>query len=108
MVDIIQPEKVFAERIFVSQDKAGIKAEIKLVLGSPELIDTDRWRCSFQIMGIGHEKIRSADGVDTLDALLMGLRMANTLLEYFSKQESKTITWLGENNLGLFGSENDL
>lgn len=103
----IPPDKVLTERVFVSQDKMGVNNEVKLILAKPEHIDQYRWRCSFQIQGIGHEKIRTADGVDLLDALLMSLRMADMLLEYFSQHAGKTITWLGKDDLGLITGEND-
>jgi hypothetical protein len=100
-MDIIEPENVFAERVFKTHDEYGNSGEVRLIVGKPVMIDTYRWRCLFQVKGIGHEKIRNVDGMDALDALLSSLRLADAFLEFISKQEQKKLTWLDGDDLGL-------
>jgi hypothetical protein len=100
-MDAIEPDDVCIEREFESHDAAGTVQRVRLIVTKPEYIAEHRWRCHAQITGIGHEKVRTVHGVDSLDALIMGLRMAQALLAYFAKHEQKRITWLNGDDLGF-------
>ncbi len=91
------------EREFQAVDADGNQSIIKLRVGLPYLSDDtteiEWWRCDYQITGIGSEKVRCAHGIDALDALLMCIRLADVFMRNY--QKTKTITWLGEEDLGL-------
>jgi hypothetical protein len=90
------------ERIFESQDEEGNLGSITLRIGTPFLIEASnsrrRWRCPFQLIGIGRENVTNAPGIDALDAMLVSLRIAEAFLKSYSRAK---ITWLGEEELGL-------
>ena len=93
------------ERIFESVDVDGNVKTIKLRFGKPYSIsETDqslKWRCPFQIIGIGSEKIQHGRGIDSVDALLISLKTAEILIASYRTSHKRTITWLNEENLGL-------
>ena len=93
---------IILERTFESRDAKGNTGTIKLRVGIPYMISDAtndiKWRCNFQILGIGSEKIKVMRGMDAIDALLMSLRIAEAYLKSYSKIK---ITWLSEEDLGL-------
>ena len=96
---------VILERIFEATDVDGVAQEIKLQLGKPYIVSESSssliWRCAFQIMGIGSKKIYEAPGIDSLDALLVSLRIAEDHITSYAKRSQKQISWLNEDDLGL-------
>ncbi|GEM_PF-1865760 len=98
-------QDVIIERVFEAIDANGIAEEIKLILGRPYIVSESSsnliCRGPFQIVGIGSEKIHEAPGIDLLDALFNSLRLAEALLDSYSKHNKKRITWLNEDDLGL-------
>ena len=66
---------------------------------SDNATELERWRCNYQITGIGSEKVRFVRGMDALDALLMCVRLADVFMRNYQKRQ--TITWLGETDLGF-------
>jgi hypothetical protein len=99
---------VILERSFELLDKDDVSSVIKLRISKPTLMSDPehslKWRCHYQILGIGSEKIKSAPGVDAIDAILISLRIAEALLQSYSRVYKKKITWLGEEDLGLYTS----
>jgi hypothetical protein len=97
---------VILERVFEAVDVNGVAQEIKLQQGEPYVISEPNngltWRCPFQIVGIGSEKIHEAPGIDSLDALLVSLRIAEDHITSYAKRSQKRITWLNKDDLGLY------
>ena len=94
---------IFLEREFESVDPNGNPGVIKLRIGKPyRLVDTDdfaNWRCPYQLIGIGSEKIREARGIDAIDAMLTSLQLADVWLKSYSRLK---ITWFDRSEyLGL-------
>jgi hypothetical protein len=94
------------EREFESEDADGNVTFIAFRLGIPyKLQDAQgvtRWRCAYQITGIGTETVHFAMGVDAIDAILICLRLADNTMKTYQKDTK--ITWLGKDNLGLIFS----
>jgi hypothetical protein len=90
------------ERDFQSLDSEGNSGTIKLRIGKPyfdpEASTSLTWRCPYQIIGIGSEKIKAAPGFDAINALQVCLQMAEAYLESYRHME---ITWQDEDDLGL-------
>lgn len=102
-----EPYDIYFQREFESHDNTGNIARARLIVYKPQAKEVNRWQCDVQIIGIGHEQIRTVSGLDKLDSVIHGLRMAHTLLLYFAKQENKKLTWLGMDDLGLIPPPND-
>jgi hypothetical protein len=86
----------FLEREF---EVDGEEAAAVLRIGRPVEHPEGDWNCPFQISGMGDDRIHEASGVDSLQALSMGLQMARAQLE--SYRRSHRITWLGGDDLGI-------
>jgi hypothetical protein len=78
---------VILAREFEARDVDGAVTTITLRLGKPyhiaESSSSLTWRCPFQISGIGPGKVREAPGMDSLDALLISLRIAEAFLRSY-------------------------
>lgn len=100
--------EVIFERDFLSQDEFGVEQAVKLQVGRPQ-VDVQRsqnsenplWSCAHLITGIGDERILPAWGADALDAMLLSLALADSMLEFYARREYKTLTWRGQGNLHL-------
>jgi hypothetical protein len=96
---------VILERVFKAIDSHGSEEEIKLQFGKPYIVSQPSssliWRCPFQIVGIGSEKLHEAPGIDSLDALLVSLRIAEDHITSYASRSEKQITWLNKDDLGL-------
>jgi hypothetical protein len=96
---------VLLERQFEMLDSHRSRGTVRLYLGKPYLASESnsslQWRCPYQIVGIGSEKIKEARGMDALDAIQVSLRIAEALLNSYSSTSKCKLTWLGEANLRL-------
>lgn len=97
--------EVILERDFETRDANGQVGQAKLRIGKPllqpETSGSLQWYCPYQIVGVGSESVHAMPGIDVLDALLLSLKVANALLKDYAHMDGKTITWLGEADLGL-------
>ena len=98
-------KSIILERSFELLGANGKSEKISLFIGKPyQISESDvslTWRCPYQIVGIGLEKIKEGPGIDSIDAMLMSLQIAEAYLKSYGQTEGKTITWLGEDDLGL-------
>jgi hypothetical protein len=94
--------EVILERDFQTRDADGNTSAVKLRIGKPHFEEAMRgWNCVRQIIGLGDEKVRPGYGVDSIQALLETLKMAEAELRVMAKHEHKQITWLGGDDLGM-------
>ena len=101
--DLSEP---ISKRIFESTDVDGKIEPIHLILGKPYEIPESgkvlKWRCLFQIVGIGSDRVQAGPGgMDSLDALLVALSLAGEIIRSYGVAQHKKITWLNEEHLGL-------
>lgn len=103
MEDVMQD--IILERIFEIIDDDGQVKTLKLQFGRPYILTESKsslmWRCPFHISGIGSERIQQGLGMDSLDALLVSLKLAELALTDYEKNHNRKITWLHEAHLGL-------
>jgi len=88
---------VIAERELERSEKDA--APIVVRIGKPTPAPEVDWMCSFQIQGVGDEVVRTAYGLDAVQALKLCLEMIRADLG--ALQRSHGLTWLGEDDLGF-------
>jgi hypothetical protein len=100
--DIVE---VILERVFESTDTNGLSQKITLQFGKPYAVSEPTssllWRCPFQLIGIGSDRVHEGQGRDSLDAFLVSLRIAEAFLESYGKRFNTKITWFDEEDSGL-------
>ena len=89
--------EVMAERRL---ERAGEGAEPVVVrIGRPvEDLDGD-WVCPFQITGRGDDTVYAAAGIDSVQALVLGLQMIRAQLDDHAR--THPLTWLDGSDLGF-------
>jgi hypothetical protein len=86
---------VIAERVFQRADGR----EVRAVVGRPRK-QKDEWVCEFRVLGVGHGKVYSLPGNDSLEALQSALVMMVAQLESYQKEHG--LTFMGESLLLLW------
>ena len=78
------------------------KATVSVVIGKPEPYpDGNGYYCPYQILGLGEQKIRSAGGQDTVQALILALRAIGVVLYTSREAKEGLLTWNGNADLGF-------
>lgn len=78
--------------------------KVTVTIGKPEKFpDSEDYYCSYQIIGMGNERVRYAGGIDSIQALLLALNMVGA--DLYTSDEAKTgvLSWKGgeKGNLGF-------
>jgi hypothetical protein len=90
-------DRVIAER---ELEKAGENAgRVVVRIGMPVRVADGEWGCPFQIRGAGDERVRTAYGVDGVQALTLCMEMIRADLG--ALQRLHQLTWLGGDDLGF-------
>jgi hypothetical protein len=77
---------------------------VEILIGKPEpCSDGVDWYCPHQTLGIGSGKIRYAVGVDSVQALILGLSMVGAELYASEEYESGRLSWDGGARTGNLG-----
>jgi len=74
-------------------------ARIVVRIGRPQPDPVIDWTCSYQLQGIGDELVRTAHGIDAVQALQLCIGMIR--VDLAALQRSHGLTWLGEDDLGF-------
>ena len=91
---------IIATRTFFLADGGAVT----LVIGRPENFPGgEDFRSSFQIIGIGDEKLRYALGADSMQALVIALKIAATYLKQSDEYRAGRLTWGGALKPGDLG-----
>lgn len=90
------------EREFYYQSqKDDSSGTLTLRIFVPEPTQEDDWECKY-ILKLPEKSIEGKlIGVDSLQALLLAIKTAKTLLINYATANPITITWLGIDNIGL-------
>ena len=97
-MDLEDVGEIIAERELEIEDNR----IVRVVIGKPQPYPGGHnYYCPFQIKGIGKEKVISAGGVDSVQALLMALQGISANLYTSAQARNGTLTWLGRRNYGL-------
>lgn len=67
-------DDVVAERYFHFVDDP--KRRARVIVGRPRIVDDGEYKCSYQILGVGDEEVRTASGIDGIQALQLVLTKA--------------------------------
>jgi hypothetical protein len=98
-------QDIILERTFETINSNGQVKTLSLQFGRPYILTESKsslmWRCPFRISGIGSERIQHGQGMDSLDALLVSLKLAELALTDYERNYNRKITWLQESHLGL-------
>jgi hypothetical protein len=63
--------------------------------------DGDNFRCEFQILGLGNDKVRYSMGVDAIQALDLAMKHAGVCLYTSPEGKRGVLRWLGGRDLGM-------
>jgi uncharacterized protein DUF6968 len=77
---------VIAEGVYQRADRREVRVEV----GRPRRVKNGEWTCEFRVLGVGHSKVYSLQGNDSLEALQMALGMMAVQLEGYQKQHGLT------------------
>ncbi|MDA0563287.1 hypothetical protein LG943_02920 [Streptomonospora sp. S1-112] len=98
--------EVVAERVVEAVAADGTRTPVRVRLGRPrpdthpEGTGTD-WCCPWQVEGLGATETDSSFGVDSLQALLLGVYGLRLRLEERARRAGVRLDWLGMAGLGL-------
>lgn len=95
---------VIAERELDLKISSRKKAKVIVRIGKPKpdgKITAD-WYCPIQILGIGEDKVKSAFGIDSVQALEQAFQMISAILTlFYQRHHPGKLTWLGKSRLGF-------
>ena len=99
MVDLEDVGIVIAERELDSADGR----TVQVLIGQPQPFPEEGgdYYCPFQITGIGNDMVMHLAGVDSVQALLLALKMIGARLYTSDEGRAGTLTWLEHRNLGF-------
>jgi hypothetical protein len=78
---------VIAERVFQRADGRSVRAEV----GRPRRKANGEWTCEFRVLGVGHSKVYSLPGLDSLEALQLALAMMAVQVESYQQEHGLTL-----------------
>jgi hypothetical protein len=78
---------VIAERVFQRADGRDVKVEV----GRPREVRKGEWECKFRVLGVGHSKVYSLPGTDSLESLQMALAMMAVQVESYQQEHGLTL-----------------
>jgi len=89
---------VIAERLLTFHRRGKKTREVRVRLGRPrpwpDTLDGD-WMCTYQVLGLGDDRVRHTIGVDGLQALLLAAHVLPADVAARAKQERGECRWLG-------------
>ena len=76
---------IIAKRELTRTTQNGVSSPVEVTIGTPTLIPAqddlaECWYCPVQVLGIEHDEVRPAFGVDSMQALSLALYMAGMLI----------------------------
>jgi hypothetical protein len=86
---------VIAERVFRRTDGRDVKVEV----GRPRKVKDGEWACEFRVLGVGHSKVYTLPGTDSLEVLQLALAMMVAQLDSYRRKHG--LTFMGGSYLGL-------
>ena len=95
-------KEIIAERCIEQSDDFGNPHQVRILVGKP--VKDSRpggdYACPFCIVGLGDGAVRWAYGVDSVQALMLVLRMIGATLDYH-RSTGAVLSWLGDDDLGF-------
>lgn len=95
-------KSAFVSRTLEVREVNGTERPVLVLMGAPEPVeDEEDFRCPYQILGLGDERIRYAHGVDTMQAFLLSFVALRAHLDASPEGREGRITWLGGEDWGF-------
>lgn len=86
--------EMIAERLMSSRDGA----KVRVGVGQPRNVGQDEWACSVYVIGIaGEREITEAVGVDSVQALVLGIAMLRARVS--SLHRKYRFSWIGGDDI---------
>ena len=90
---------VIAERELTIRDSGRV---VRIEIGAPaKFLDGNDYYCPYRIIGLGDGPVRYAGGIDSIQALLLALRLVAATLLASEEAKSGTLMWEGDEQGGL-------
>jgi hypothetical protein len=91
-------DHVIAERQLTFEERSSHPKDVRVLVGRPvQAAETEEYSCAVQILGVGDEKVRQIYGMDSMQALQLGLRFISEMLDNYRAG----LLWLGNKDIGL-------
>jgi hypothetical protein len=91
---------VIAERDFIAKKPSGRKVRIRVRFGRPVQgkggVKRDPWWCPVEVKGAGLDSFRPVGGIDSLQALILGLELITRVLPREAARVGLRVEWLGD------------
>jgi hypothetical protein len=85
---------IIATRRFHFVDESNIQKAVSVFVGRPQQSDdSSDYQCSFQVVGIGNEKIQHGRGRDSIQALQSALILISASLNYLNNELGGKLVW---------------
>jgi hypothetical protein len=104
--------EVIASRSFVAITRHGDRFDVQLKIGKPYRVSDEEWACPLALDGL-HNPMVDIRGVDSLQSLLLAIRMTRSFLKHFI-ESGGSLHWPDEGTHGrglhldqIFGKWNE-
>jgi hypothetical protein len=88
--------EIIATRKLYFVDEASNKRTVSVFVGEPQQSpDSPGYHCPFQVIGIGNQKVQSARGYDSIQALQSALILIAAGLNHLNNEIGGTLNWEG-------------
>jgi hypothetical protein len=88
--------EIVASRQLYYFDETNRKRIVSVFVGKPQpASETADYQCSFQLIGIGHQKTQVARGHDSIQALQSALILAAASLNHLNDKLGRKLVWEG-------------
>lgn len=94
---------IVATRTYEFQGRRGAIDKVVLKIAKPVRLKFGQgdWSCSFRVRAFGKSETLTACGIDSIQAFVLALRMAESVIRYNEHTNAGKILWLGQSDLGL-------
>jgi hypothetical protein len=93
--------EIIATRTLSLIDEQGNQRAVSVLIGKPEPAEDAKYRCCFQVIGIGGQETRLAHGSDSIQALQSALTLAGASLDSLNLEIGGKLKWNGDAAGGL-------
>ncbi len=90
-----------ASAIITRQFDLADGGHVDVFLWPPDCPGDDYPTCTYLIRGLGEDRVRKGQGVDSMDAVMSALKLIATELYYSQPYKDGELTWLGTRDLHL-------
>jgi hypothetical protein len=94
--------EVIGERMLTLEKSAEVARQVKVLLGKPRKFqDSEDFCCPYQIIGLGDDTIKSAAGIDSMQAIQIAMQLVASEIHNVHREDAANLRWYGNRNIGL-------